>query len=140
MNLKEHGSESHTHHTSAAEHHAGLVKFHDAMSERHPEDAHLHKTASAHHQGLVEFHHARAKHYKAMHDGTSKTSIPDDLEKARNQLEKTNISRVTPDNPNLRAIPRTGGKAIEKPVVPAEFAKTFSVEEGESDLYGRPVI
>jgi hypothetical protein len=130
MKAHEHFLKSHEHHTSAAEHHVGLVKFHDVMAERHPEDAHLHKTASAHHQGLVEFHLARAKHYKTLHDDATKTSLPDDIEKARTQLEKTNVSRVTPNAPadGLRAVPRIGSAPLQRPEVPMEFEKTFSVE------------
>jgi hypothetical protein len=151
MTSKEHFAKEHAHHTERAAHslghhedHAGLAKFHHAMADRHPEDADLHKTAAAHHERLAANHKAaherhvvHAAHFKAMADGTAKAGIPDDIEKARReQLEKTSVSRVTP---TITPVLRHGSASLQAPNVPAEFAKTFAVEETEVDLYGKPL-
>jgi hypothetical protein len=156
MNAKEHFAAEHAHHIERAAHelgeheeHVGLAKDHHAIAEQHDGKlAELHKSVAArherlagHHKAAHERHIAHAAHFKAMHDGTSKTAIPDDIEKARRELAPTDVHKVTP---GIRAIPREGGPPLQapaKPHVPAEFAKVFEAGENqETDLYGAPAL
>jgi hypothetical protein len=77
-------------------------------------------------------------HHLAAMQETAK-AIADALNKA-NQVQPSLVNRVTPDIPNLRAVPRTGAAPLQRPTVPMEFEKAFSVEDEEMDLRGRAVI
>jgi hypothetical protein len=76
--------------------------------------------------GMAKVCSDRAAHYKTMQDDATNKSIVDELNKGRNELPPPPISRVTPDNPNLRAIPRFGAPPLQKAVVDEEFAHLIS--------------
>ena len=133
-NLADHHQKKTEHHAKMASHFAKLAKhlgktetteaakdskgILEALASEHEE-------MSQHHAGQVEFHHAQI-------EGCMK-GMDSDLEKRANQLQPLNgISGVTP---GVRAVPRPGqqpvNKAPEKPNVPLEFQKLFTVEEEE---------
>jgi hypothetical protein len=124
-------------HAAAHEHHTEMIAAHKAALEKatamepHGHAALFHKAAIASHEKM------QAHHFAAMQE-TAK-AVADALNKA-NQVQPSLVSRVTPDIPNLRAVPRTGSAPLQRPVVAAEFEKVFTVEDEEMDLRGRPAI
>lgn len=148
MTAKEHlAAEVHTrlaqHHGAAAIFHNGKSKGHELraqlfqslqkadgqdahkkLAEIHERDAALHAEYASHHERMAQLHKKAA-------ELCAKAIDVVDLSKRGNELQPSPVSRVTPDIPNLRAVPRIGAAPIPKPNVPQEFEKVFSVEAEE---------
>ena len=127
------------HHAKAAKFHEAAAKEHSGLAESHHGSAKLdgaahdgaigthHKTMAAHHEKLSDLHKGYADHHSSQAEACMKGMDAGDL----NKLVPTNVSGVTP---GVRIVPRHGQPApgsAEKPNVPVEFQKMFSVEDEE---------
>jgi len=131
MKATDHFKASHEFHKAASAAHAGLAE--ECDNEGYTKMA-------EHHRTLAKLHADHADHHSRMYAGAADKAADDDIEKSRREIARTEVRRVVPDNPMLKAVVRTGGAPLQKPSVPMEFEKIFSVEEEERDLLGKPVI
>ncbi len=100
-----------------------LAKFHGEMSACH--------LAAADKSAEPEFHKAAAAVHDAFKEACAKAAS-DDLNKI--QPLPHGLSRVTPDNPNVRAIPRYGQKPVAKADdLDPEFAELVKVQTGDEE-------
>ena len=133
------------HHTVKAEHHDKMGNSHKALAalhkkrhaatmdgthaeiaSQHETHAGLHKAHADHHRGEADFHRAQA--------AECAKAAATAFEKRENQLVPLpeGFSRITPTVPEgLRAVPRIGAPAPQKPAVPLDFEKAFSVDAEE---------
>jgi hypothetical protein len=110
---------------------------HRRLAGRHELDAQLHKDYAAHHRAQAAAHRSAA-------EACMKATDAADLGKRGNELQPlpAGFSRLTPTTPadGLRAVPRIGAAPPQKPAVPLDFEKTFSVEDDETDLRGAQTL
>jgi hypothetical protein len=133
-----------------AAHHATAAKFHSAAAAEHSGLAALHhglakldgaahdgavgehhKTMAAHHEKLSSLHKGYADHHADQAEKCAK-AVDDQM----NKLAPTGVIGVTPNNPNIRAVPRAGQREPAKANVPVEFQKLFTVEDEEEARIG----
>ena len=117
--------------------------FHKGMLERHEEDTPehaFHKSAveaAAEKMALCEKSEVAESLAKRTHVGDGDLNKMEPYiretmirETIGNMVVPTNVSGVTPNRPDITAVPRNGQPAVPTaPNVPLEFQKVFSVED-----------
>lgn len=129
-------------HREAEQHHLTMSKHHDALatamhglaksfskaakddenehSKKFSALARAHEGAVAEHQRLAEFH------------GEQKEACAKAAEGDLAKLVPSSVSRITPDNPQFRVVPRAGQRPIaDAATVPLEFQRLFKVDEDD---------
>ena len=103
------------------------MKVHKTFADQHRADASIHDRMSTHYSTVEAYHRDQAE--------KCSKALESDFEKRSNELVSTSVSGVTP---GVRAVPRPGQQhmrsSADKPNVPSEFHKLFTVEDEQEQL------
>jgi hypothetical protein len=114
----------------------------ETLRDHHDAAAAAHKSAIAGHEpGTIEhaFHKVMHEQHATTRDKLAECNkaVTDEMAKRAsnsNALEPSQISMVTPNNPNIRAVPRNGQPALVSSAIPkvdVQFEKIFAIEDAE---------
>jgi hypothetical protein len=105
------------HHVKCAKAHQAAMDGEDEGTSRHD----FHKSMMAEHTAMAETCLSALKTVKAAGAGDDDALVP------------TLVSAVTPNHPDIRAVPRFGMRPIPTPDVDAEFGKIFGIGTEEQE-------
>jgi hypothetical protein len=135
-NFAEHFRKKASHHEEMHKSHTAHAALHDTLYKStamqvHKDFAAQHRADAKTHEGMAEHYSAQGDHHADQAEKCMKAADGD-----LNKLVPTGVSGVTPTR--VVAVPRAGQRPLptsaDKPDVPIEFQKLFTVEDEEARI------